>query len=98
MKETHDANHLHVKEHWRLSQLAASPQYQRFGIERRLVQWGLERSDEEEVVAVLEATVTEQGLYKRFGFRHDGWVKFDAGKQKYSFMTREPSLVGRIMR
>jgi GNAT superfamily N-acetyltransferase len=69
--------------HWYLDSLAVAPEYQRRGVARRLVDWGLQRAstETEERVAVGKAPVpvvligTAPGLhlYRSLGFKVVGW-------------------------
>ncbi|CZR40274.1 uncharacterized protein FPRO_05174 [Fusarium proliferatum ET1] len=75
-------------ERWRLSLLATSPKCQRTGIGKRLVQWGLDRCEEEGVPATLESSVSGRPLYEKMGFREVGIVSFYEGKWSMPAMLR----------
>ncbi|KAF5659091.1 hypothetical protein FHETE_9586 [Fusarium heterosporum] len=63
---------LHPKEHWSLSWLGVSPKCQRTGIGQRLLQWGIDRCEEEQVPALLLATAPGRPLYAKMGFQDLG--------------------------
>lgn len=55
--------------HWYLELLSIKKEYQRKGIGRMLVEWGLERADAEGVECALAATPEGKGLYEKYGFK-----------------------------
>lgn len=69
--------------HWYLDIIAVAPEYQRRGVARRLVNWGLESAKTESearavvgkqpVPVALVATAPGLPLYKSLGFRVVGW-------------------------
>ncbi|KAF4456408.1 hypothetical protein F53441_1478 [Fusarium austroafricanum] len=75
-------------ERWRLSLLAVSPKCQRTGIGKRLLQWGLDRCEEEGVPATLESSIAGRPLYEKMGFREIGSVSFNEGKSSMPAMLR----------
>ncbi|TVY78585.1 hypothetical protein Focb16_v008514 [Fusarium oxysporum f. sp. cubense] len=75
-------------ERWRLGLLATSPKCQRTGIGKRLVQWGLDRCEEEGVPAALESSVSGRPLYEKMGFREVGTVSFYEGKWSMPAMLK----------
>ncbi|KAI8657991.1 N-acetyltransferase domain-containing protein [Fusarium keratoplasticum] len=89
MTETRNAERLYPDERWRLAFISVSPNHQRRGIGRKLVQWGLDRSEEEGVAAVLEASDAGKGLYEKMGFVEVGRMPFDEGKKEEPVMIRE---------
>lgn len=89
MAETRNAERLYPDERWRLAFISVSPNHQRRGIGRKLVQWGLDRSEEEGVAAVLEASDAGKGLYEKMGFVEVGKMPFDGGKKEEPVMIRE---------
>ncbi|KAJ5691815.1 GNAT family acetyltransferase [Penicillium macrosclerotiorum] len=54
---------------WYLGNLAVAPAYQRRGIGRLLLEWGLDHARREHVAVGLEASAKGVGLYERAGFR-----------------------------
>lgn len=75
-------------ERWRLGLLATSPKCQRTGIGKRLVQWGLDRCEEEGAPATLESSLSGRPLYEKMGFREVGTVSFYEGKWSMPAMLR----------
>jgi ribosomal protein S18 acetylase RimI-like enzyme len=82
------AEKLYPAERWRLCWLAVSPKCQRTGIGRRLVQWGLDRCEEEGIPAVLESSIPGKPLYEKMGFREIGWASYDKGRRSQPVMLR----------
>ncbi|KAF7588124.1 hypothetical protein BBP40_006157 [Aspergillus hancockii] len=54
---------------WFLSTLAVHPAYQRQGIGRKLVEWGLEQATQDEIPVGLEASAKGTHLYHSLGFQ-----------------------------
>jgi ribosomal protein S18 acetylase RimI-like enzyme len=82
------AERMYPAERWRLCWLAVSPKCQRTGIGRRLVQWGLDRCEEEGIPAVLESSIPGKPLYEKMGFREIGWASYDKGRRSQPVMLR----------
>ena len=55
--------------HWYLEMVATKTEYQGRGAAGQLLRWGLERADQDETVAFLEASPAGKPVYERFGFR-----------------------------
>jgi ribosomal protein S18 acetylase RimI-like enzyme len=51
-----------------LGSLAVDPDFSGRGIATQLVQWGIDKAEEDKIPAFLEATPAALGLYKRLGF------------------------------
>ncbi|KAM0562013.1 hypothetical protein ACHAPJ_002455 [Fusarium lateritium] len=83
-----NAERLYPAERWHLSYLAVSPKFQRRGVGKSLVSWGLERCEEEGVPAVLEASVAGRSLYENMGFCEIGRVIYDKGRRSTLVMLR----------
>jgi ribosomal protein S18 acetylase RimI-like enzyme len=66
----HIANDIyeHIPDSWYLDTLGVNPQYQRKGIGRMLLDWGVERANSENVPVLLESTAYGEGLYRKAGF------------------------------
>lgn len=70
--------------HWYLEVLAVAPEYQRRGVARRLMTWGLQRTEAENqtrvahgkapVPVTLIATAPGLHLYRALGFKVVGWI------------------------
>lgn len=57
------------KEGWYLLMIGVSPKHQRHGIGTSLIDWGLQRAQEESVICMLESSEAIKGLYERIGFQ-----------------------------
>lgn len=77
------------EERWRLSYITVDPDCQGKGIGKRLVQWGLDRSEEEGSDAVLEATKAGQPLYEKLGFEVVGTTSVPTSKIQGTVMVRK---------
>lgn len=78
-------------ESWYLVTMGVDPKAQRMGIGRKLLQWGIDRSEEESIPACLEASQAGLPLYQKMGFKQIAWMDFDDGKQRQPVMRRECS-------
>lgn len=67
------------KEGWYLLMIGVSPKHQRHGIGTSLIDWGLQRAQEEGVICMLESSEATQGLYERKGFQKVGLLEIAAG-------------------
>ncbi|KLJ07947.1 hypothetical protein EMPG_16574 [Blastomyces silverae] len=74
---------------WYVGILAIHPSYQRRGIGKLLVQWGIEQGKAENVPVGLEPSLMGIGLYKKLGFRDLGKVEF-MGSEWVAMMLWEP--------
>ncbi|PGH03169.1 hypothetical protein GX51_04204 [Blastomyces parvus] len=74
---------------WYVGILATHPSYQRRGIGKLLVQWGIEQGRAESVPVGLEPSLMGRGLYTKLGFRDLGTVEF-MGEQWVAMMLWEP--------
>lgn len=63
-------------EYWGILDLGVDPEYQRRGIARLLLQWGLGRAAREGLPVHLSATPDGASLYSRLGFRSVGKWKW----------------------
>ena len=66
--------------HTALNWMAVDPKYRRQGIASRIMQWGIERADEEGAEAWLEGSTLGRLVYEKFGFRSLFRLDFDAHK------------------
>ncbi|KAB8225991.1 acyl-CoA N-acyltransferase [Aspergillus novoparasiticus] len=76
-------------ESWYLSILAVSSKAQGQGVGKKLLQWGIDRSEEEDIPATLVATNAGLHLYESNGFERTGWLLFDDERQKQTVMRRD---------
>ncbi len=56
------------KQNWSLGMLATHPDFQRRGLARKLVAWGVEQADRENVCASLVSSDGAEGFYRACGF------------------------------
>ncbi len=54
--------------HWELATLGVDPRYQRRGVGRKLVRWGLERAKKDDLPAVVVGAKGTEEFYDRCGF------------------------------
>ncbi|KAK1517624.1 uncharacterized protein CCOS01_11881 [Colletotrichum costaricense] len=89
MCQLNKAQNMYPAERWRLCWLGVCPDARGHGVGRGLIQWGLDRSDEEAVPTVLEASNAGAILYRKYGFREIGRQSFDDGKHTQPIMLRD---------
>ena len=53
---------------WNLEHLAVHPDCQNHGLGRKLVQWGMQRADEEDLATSVVSAVTAEDFYRKCGF------------------------------
>jgi predicted N-acetyltransferase YhbS len=63
-----------------LNSLAVDAKYQRKGIGRMLVQWGIDRAAEEGKDVIIVANPTGSALYQKMGFEEIGKMSLFAGE------------------
>lgn len=73
------AGYTEEKEGWYLLMIGVSPKHQRQGIGTSLIDWGLQRAQEECVICMLESGEANQGLYERKGFQKVGLFEIAEG-------------------
>lgn len=83
-----EAEKLYPAERWSLTWLGVSPKCQRTGIGRRLTQWGVDRSEEEGVPAVMFSSAPGKPLYEKLGFKEIGRVVYDKDGNTQPVMLR----------
>ncbi|RFU29437.1 hypothetical protein B7463_g6908, partial [Scytalidium lignicola] len=76
------------KRHWYLELLATRMEYQGKGAGGKLIRWGLEKADEEDVETYLEGSPDGVPIYRRFGFEEVGRLNVFEGKFVEVFMLR----------
>ncbi|KAH6964378.1 acyl-CoA N-acyltransferase [Fusarium avenaceum] len=80
--------HLYPTEYWSLAWLGVSPKCQRTGIGKKLLQWGIDRSEEEQVSAALVSTEVGKPLYEKMGFREVSDIPRDKSGNHIPLMIR----------
>lgn len=68
-REALKSGYAEEKEGWYLLMIGVSPKHQRHGIGTSLIDWGLQRAQEESVICMLESSEAIKGLYMRKGFQ-----------------------------
>jgi GNAT superfamily N-acetyltransferase len=68
------------KKHFLMMILAVDPEFQRKGIGKKLLEWGLEKADAEGVQCWIDASPAGKGLYEKMGWREVDVVDVDLGK------------------
>lgn len=63
-------------EYWGILDLGVDPRYQRRGVARSLLRWGLDQAEREGLPVHLSATPAGASLYSRLGFRSVGKWKW----------------------
>ncbi|GAB1739527.1 hypothetical protein NU219Hw_g4479t1 [Hortaea werneckii] len=83
--------------HWYLEIIATHPQHQGRGAGSMMINWGLERADQDNVEAYLEASPEAVSLYEKLGFENvastDTWIQNERVKGEWYrnlFMIRPP--------
>ena len=83
--------HLDNDNHIWLAVLGVDPRFQRRGVGKRLLQWGLSRADEEAVQMGLIASPAGRRLYKSVGFQDVGFLKIEGCPLMDSAYVRWPN-------
>ncbi|KAJ5801900.1 GNAT family acetyltransferase [Penicillium pulvis] len=91
------SRNLHLKANdFVLELLCILPEYQRIGIGRAFLNWGIERADASNARIYLEATMEGVPVYLKLGWRIVEEIQLDyterggEGSQKFALMIREP--------
>lgn len=79
---------------WFLHFLGVSPRYQRQGVGKYLLSWGIEKADEESMPSYLEASARGRPLYESAGFVTFDWQVLAEGEIKHAIMKRKSSATG----
>ena len=74
------------REHWYLEMVATKKAYQRNGLGKTLVSWGIERAAEDGLDCYLDSTPEGQRLYEKLGFKTLSTTDFLDGRYTQSFM------------
>ncbi|RMZ01717.1 hypothetical protein D0862_06256 [Hortaea werneckii] len=73
--------------HWYLEIIATHPRYQGRGAGSMMINWGLERADQDNVAAYLEASPEAVSLYEKLGFQNvastDTWIQNERVKGEW---------------
>ena len=65
------------KPHLLMAILAVSPKYQRAGVGKKLLAWGLKQADALQLGTWIDASPQGLGLYKTMGWREVGHLDID---------------------
>ncbi|KAK7903157.1 hypothetical protein LTR67_001174 [Exophiala xenobiotica] len=79
-----------------LAAVGTSPKYQKQGAASQLLNWGVERADDQDLAIYVEASPAALRLYEKHGFREVGRLQLDlapwkAGDYSNMCMVREPT-------
>jgi GNAT superfamily N-acetyltransferase len=66
--------------HMLMATLVVAPEYQRMGIGMKLLEWGLQKADEEQLNCWIDASPFGLGLYKKVGWKEVGKLNVDLGQ------------------
>jgi GNAT superfamily N-acetyltransferase len=77
---------------WHLHLIMVLPGYRRRGLASQLMNWGVERADEDGLALYLDAAPMAKALYEKFGFKTVDSLTFDDGKLTQYMMVRDPNL------
>ncbi|CAI7576531.1 unnamed protein product [Penicillium pancosmium] len=80
-----------LPELWFLETVAVDPRHQRRGFGRSLVQWGLDRANEERIPVGLDASHQGLALYEDMGFRTVAMVEVVPGLEVPAMLWESPS-------
>jgi GNAT superfamily N-acetyltransferase len=68
------------KRHFLMAILVVSPEYQRMGVGKALLESGLREADKEQVETWIDSLLQGLGLYKKLGWKEVGNIDIDLGK------------------
>jgi len=80
-----------VRTAWYLGSLAVDPDFTGRGIASKLVQWGIDKAEQDNVVAFLESSPAAVGVYARLGFVDIKRLPPHENGHVFTVMVREPS-------
>lgn len=84
------------KPYFNMAVLAVLPEWQRMGVGRRLLQWGLRQADERGVECWIDASPFGKGLYEKMGWREVG--VFDVDTKEFGVEGGEVSRTVHMIR
>ncbi|KAF1986776.1 acyl-CoA N-acyltransferase [Aulographum hederae CBS 113979] len=84
--------------HWHLAHLVILPQYQRKGIAKRLIAWGVETARQEHLPVTLEASRVGRKVYEKIGFRVFGTCVVSEGLDSVAMLWEPEELKGRWLK
>ncbi|KAK8038681.1 hypothetical protein PG993_007092 [Apiospora rasikravindrae] len=89
--ERKQREHMGRTPHWHLAFIGVRQRAQGRGVARQLIQWGLERADEDGVEAYVQSSPMAAARYRRYGFEDIDTHHFDlAGDYHEVFLKRKP--------
>lgn len=80
--------------HWYLDMMGVRKESQGKGIAKKLVQWGLDKAEQDQVICFVESTSDSQTFYEKFGFREIDKMSVETpqGTAYNIFMIRDQHL------
>ncbi|KAK7980268.1 hypothetical protein PG989_012725 [Apiospora arundinis] len=89
--ERKQREHMANQPHWHLAFIGVRHRAQGRGVARQLIQWGIEKADEEGMEAYVQSSPMAASRYRRYGFEDIETHHFDlAGDYHEVFMKRMP--------
>jgi GNAT superfamily N-acetyltransferase len=86
-----DPNYKDPEETWWPNEIAVDPKFQKRGIGKLLLKWGMGHAREENVPVALASTPAGLALYKSAGFQQVGtWKWYKHSEEVYSLMRWDP--------
>jgi ribosomal protein S18 acetylase RimI-like enzyme len=83
-----------MKPHWFLSMIATRKEYQGRGAARLMMQWGVDRADDDGFEAYVNSSPEGRPVYEKFGFKEVKNFTFMGGILTQSFMKRDAFIRG----
>ncbi|KAH8597030.1 acetyltransferase-like protein [Bisporella sp. PMI_857] len=84
------------RKHWYLELLCTDPDWQGKGAAGKLLRWGIEKADAEEVESYIEASPAGKGVYERFGWKEADRLVVDVrGQEEFVEVLMVRSVGGR---
>ncbi|KAK8094887.1 hypothetical protein PG997_001572 [Apiospora hydei] len=89
--ERKQREHMGRQPHWHLAFIGVRQRAQGRGVARQLIQWGIDRADEDGMEAYVQSSPMAAARYRRYGFEDIDTHHFDlAGDYHEVFLKRKP--------